>query len=125
MDEEDPAQAFEVQKLILRVDELRAEKGYEPYGADENGIDLGAAPLNPALMAAWQQSVMPQPTEPGQEFGGGAPEETGDFGSVSGEPDTADTPPSGQSDKPASGGSDFGPPKASVAKAFVYKIGDE
>ena len=124
MDEENPEERFEAQKLILRVDEMRAERGYEPYGPDDSGIDLGKAPLNPALMAAWQQSVMPEPTEPGQEFGGGPAEDTGDFGSVPGEPASPDAKPSPAAT--SGSGSDFGSSgKDTVAKAFVYRIGDD
>jgi len=67
LDPVNEATEWEAKKLILSLDELRAEKGYEAWDGP-----LGAAPLNPSLIGPWQQSQ--QPTEPGQDFGGAAPE---------------------------------------------------
>lgn len=135
LDEEDAAQAWEAQKLILRVDELRAERGYEPYGQDEGGIDIGTAPLNPALMAAWMQANAPAP-DPGEEFGGQAPGDSQDFGQVPGDEGGGagdGAPPAASGKPPPPGGSDFGgaskgandKPSAGMAKAMVYSIGGD
>ncbi|MDR3514884.1 MAG: phage portal protein [Azospirillaceae bacterium] len=51
LDVDDDAQQWEARKLILTLDELRAEKGYQPLGHP-----LGSAPLNPALVPAWMES---------------------------------------------------------------------
>jgi hypothetical protein len=127
LDEEDQAQAFEAQKLILTVNEMRAERGYEPYPVDGEGPDMGTAPLNPALIGVWQQAVQPPPTEPGQEFGGEAVEESGDFGDAGDDTGPADA--GGADDAPAgvppASGGGFGGAKPEMAKAYVYKIGED
>lgn len=126
LDEEDEEQAFEAQKLILTVNEMRAERGYEPYPNDGDGPDMGQAPLNPALIGIWQMAVQPQPTEPGQEFGGAPVEDTGDFGQVPGDSDDAS---GGNSEAPggvpSSSADSYGAAKPTVAKAFVYRIGSD
>ncbi len=68
LDPRDEARDWEGRKLVLTVDELRARMN-EPPHPDKT---LGGAPLNPALIGLYQQSVQPQ----GQDFGGGG----GDFG---------------------------------------------
>lgn len=49
LDPEDAERKFEKQKLILTVDELRAEEGYEKH----DDPLMGAAPLNPSLMGTF------------------------------------------------------------------------
>lgn len=117
LEEEDPEQAWAAQQLILTVNELRAEKGYEPYPAESDGPDLGAAPLNPALMPAWIQATMPQT----QEFGGEKPESSEDFGVVPGDGGGKPAPGMPSDSKPPkmdTGGS-FGGKKPSMAKAYI------
>ena len=63
LDEEDAEKEWDAKKLILTVDELRAEQGYEPLG----GV-IGDAPLNPNLMGLYMQENAPQQPEP--DFGG-------------------------------------------------------
>lgn len=122
LDEEDAEESFAAQQLILTVNEMRAERGYEPYPTDGEGPDMGQAPLNPALIPIWQMAVQPQPEQPGEEFGGEAPEETGDFGDA-GDAEADDAKPGGV---PSSGGDSFGGGQPEMAKAFVYKIrGDD
>lgn len=122
LDEEDAEEAFAAQQLILTVNEMRAERGYEPYPTDGEGPDMGQAPLNPALIPIWQMAVQPPPEQPGEEFGGEAPEETGDFGDA-GDGAADDAKPGGM---PSSGGDSFGGGQPEMAKAFVYKIrGDD
>lgn len=127
LEEEDQEQLFQAQQLILTVNEMRAERGYEPYPTDGEGPDMGAAPLNPALIPIWQMAVQPQPTEPGQEFGGEAPEETGDFGDAGsdGATDAESAGGGGPPGVPAASGGGFGGAKPDVAKAFVYRIGGD
>ena len=86
LDDEDEKQKFEEDKLILSVNELRANRGYDKMDAA-----WGDAPLNPSLVGAWQaeaqagQEDYGQPGEaagPGEDkpdFGGGADGEQ-DFG---------------------------------------------
>lgn len=87
LDEEDEKTVFERKKLIMSVNEMRAESGMEK--ADGK---WGDAPLNPSLVGVWQQEAMPQQEDYGQP--GAAPggdqqqgdQEGGDFGQ-SGEDD--------------------------------------
>jgi hypothetical protein len=65
----DPANAdkkHEMRKLVLTVDEVRAEEGYDAMDSE-----LGSAPLNPSLMGAWSQlNQMQEPEDFGQPDGG-------------------------------------------------------
>lgn len=80
LDPDDAAQRWDAQKLVLTVDEVRAERGYKPMAGP-----LGAAPLNPALIQPWltiqqstgQQSARqqagkadPAPADPTSGFSG-------------------------------------------------------
>ena len=61
LDGEDEKWRQEAAKLILSVDEMRAEQGYESWAqANPGGADLGAAPLNPSLLGPWMQAQQPQ-----------------------------------------------------------------
>lgn len=138
LDAKDEAREWESKKLVLTVDELRAEMGYEGH-PDEK---LGAAPLNPSLIGPWMQ--MQQPAQQGQDFGGGA---GGDFGAApddaggdgQDEPDQGDVDGQDEPDRGAgadpgsadpaggefgggSGGGDFG--KALAASAVIYTVGE-
>ncbi len=140
VEQEDQDKAWEAKKLILKVDELRAEQGYGPWGAEDNGVDLGAAPINPSLLAPWQASQAglqpPEPEEPqGPDFG----EEPGQGGDA-GEPGKQPIKDKSQQDE----GGDFGGKKqgdfgggtggakatpsdqAAMAKAFptIYAVGE-
>lgn len=110
LDPIDEARDWEAKKLILTVDELRAEKGYEPHPDKQ----LGAAPLNPSLVGPWMQ--LNQPAQQGQDFGGQGGGQ--DFGTApeddeddAGQPG-ADAPgPDQPQDDPGQGGApagDFG-----------------
>ncbi len=70
--EEDKKWQQEYRKLAYTVNELRAVEGDDPY-PKEDGLDLGTAPLNPALLPAWQAKQQADNPQPGQEFGAGAP----------------------------------------------------
>lgn len=75
----DPADAdkkHEIRKMVLTVNEARAEEGYESMEGP-----LGDAPLNPSLVGPWMQ--MTQQQDQPQDFGqppegGGAPDDQGD-----------------------------------------------
>ena len=56
LDLEDADKKFESRKLILTVDEMRAEEGYEKH---PNPV-LGGAPLDPNLVGVYLQATMPQ-----------------------------------------------------------------
>lgn len=121
LDEEDAKTVFERKKLIMTVNEMRAEDGM----GKADGT-WGDAPLNPSLVGAWQQEAMaPQEDygQPGEQPGQGQPD-GGDFG---------------QTDEQGGEGEDFGdqgndaPPAeeqpkqdpAAMAKAFglpVFRI---
>ncbi|MCW5600412.1 phage portal protein [Nitrosomonas sp.] len=49
LDEEDEEKRHELRKTVLKVNELRAQEGYDPV--EES---WGEAPVNPALLGAWQ-----------------------------------------------------------------------
>lgn len=76
LDPRDAQQRFEMRKLILTVNEARAEEGYEKMDGP-----LGDAPLNPAMLGAWQQA---QGGGDGHDFGdesaAGASVQPGDDG---------------------------------------------
>jgi hypothetical protein len=75
---EDDARRFEKQKLILTVDEMRAEEGYEAHPNKQ----LGSAPLNATLVSPWMQLNGMAGQQPGAGEGEGADEDKGekDFG---------------------------------------------
>ena len=102
LQQEDKAQEWEAKKLILSVDELRAEKSYKPFHMPE----IGGLILNPSLvgaqqaaMQAAQQAAQPQQ---GGDFGGAAPgakPDFGDPGADEGDDDEKDGPPGGGGDE--------------------------
>ncbi len=109
LDEEDDAKAWEAQKLILTVNELRAERGYEAMEGP-----LGEAPINPSLISPWMQ--LNAPPQQGADFGGQQPGP--DFGDGGGEDGDGGQPeqgepqdqqqPADQDEQPAAPGGDFG-----------------
>lgn len=54
LDQEDATRKFEKQKLILTVDEMRAQEGYQSHPDPL----LGSAPLNPSLAGIYMNGVM-------------------------------------------------------------------
>ena len=62
LDPEDQQRKFESRKLILTVDEMRAEEGYEKLDGP-----LGAAPLNSSLIGPWMQFQQPEAEPPQAE----------------------------------------------------------
>jgi hypothetical protein len=126
LDPQDQSQKFEMRKLITTVNEARAEDGYEPMKGP-----LGDAPLNPQLMAVWQQISgigQPEPAEgdfgdpnaeggaaPGEEEEPAQPEATEQSAPASAEPvdgdgtENADDPERGVDEVTGSGDDlDFG-----------------
>lgn len=128
LDEEDQKTVFERKKLIMTVNEMRAEDGMDKVDGD-----WGDAPLNPSLVGVWQaenQQGQEDYGQPGQPPGQGGPDD-GDFGQGDeqgndfGRGDDAD----GQQDFGQAGDQDFGDkqpaPKPDMAKAFglpVFRI---
>jgi len=130
LDEEDEKTVFERKKLILTVNEMRAEDGLEKAEGK-----WGDAPLNPSLVGVWQQEAMPQQEDYGQPGaqpggdgqdggqGGGADFGQGDDGQEQdfGQPD-------GDGGEPQDGGQGQQPPdqqQPDMAKAFglpVFRI---
>jgi hypothetical protein len=92
LDEEDEKQAFERNKLILTVNEMRAQDSLEPITEA-----WGDAPLNPSLISAWQaeqqqgQEDYGQPGADGQAQPGDYDQQPKDFGD-GGKQDFGDTP---------------------------------
>lgn len=66
LDPEDQDKRHEMRKLVLTVNEARAQEGY-----DKLDSPLGEAPLNPSLMGAWQQIQQAQAPEDFGQPGGG------------------------------------------------------
>lgn len=102
LDREDEERDWEAKKLILSLDELRAEKGYEKWPDGK----LGGAPINASLLSAWQAENQ----ENQQDFGtvpeGGEGPEGGQDNEGQ-EADGADGSPGGGSDGNTQEG-DFG-----------------
>jgi hypothetical protein len=55
LDQEDDEKKHELKKMILTVDEIRAEEGYEKHPDPK----LGAAPVNSTLMGVYMQGIQP------------------------------------------------------------------
>lgn len=66
LDEQDDTQRQEMRKLVLTVNEIRAEEGYDPMKGP-----IGDAPVNPSLIGPWMQ-IMQGPA-PGEEAGAPMP----------------------------------------------------
>lgn len=92
LDTADEQKEWEAKKLILTVNELRAEQGYEAMDGP-----LGDAPLNPTLMGPWMQ--MQQAQQP-EDFGQPDAQESGQEDDQN--PDTEDgqEPPQSRQDGP-------------------------
>jgi len=62
LDPQNADEKFELRKLLLTVNEARAEEGYEAIKGP-----MGDAPLNPQLVGPWMQLTQQQPEQP--DFG--------------------------------------------------------
>lgn len=126
LDEEDEKQVWERKKMTRTVNEIRAEDG-----VDKVDGAWGDAPLNPALVGAWQaenqqgQEDYGTPGAPGQQD----PDANGtdDFGQQDGKPGGEDfgTPDDAGGDQQQPGGQPPGEDKQAMAKAFglpVFRI---
>jgi hypothetical protein len=78
LEEEDGEKKHELRKLLLTIDELRAEENYPPHPDPK----IGAAPANPSLLTIYQESLNPQP---GASDEGGNGQGDLDFGDGGGE----------------------------------------
>lgn len=76
LDEADEQKEWEAKKLVLTVNELRAEQGYDALDGP-----LGEAPLNPSLIGPWMQIQQAQQPE---DFGQ-APDAAGPGGEQDGQ----------------------------------------
>ena len=119
LEEEDRARIWEAKKIILTVDEMRAEEGHGPHPNPK----IGALPVNKDLIPAAMTlqnpgpeegdfgAMAPEQQEPGEDFGGEKPEpeEPGeDFGADAPEqPDPGDDF-GGEAPAPAEPGDDAG-----------------
>lgn len=74
LDPEDADKKHEVRKLVLTINEMRAEEGYEAMEGP-----LGDAPANPSLIGVWSQM---QQAEQGNQDGQGDQQGAEDFGTV-------------------------------------------
>lgn len=116
LNEEKPETVFERKKLTMTVNEMRAEDGREKITQA-----WGDAPLNPALMGAWQTENQQQPEDFGQPGAGGdqgggdqgGGDQAGDFGQAD---DGGDFGDPGAEQDPAAGG-DQGAPGDQAAGA--------
>lgn len=138
LDEEDKEQAWEAAKLVLTVDEIRAQEGMQPHP----NPDLGALPVNPSLIGPAMQLMHPEQQPQGTDFGGqgdgqdfgdedtgqgggggqdGPGDPTGATGDDKPDPQAPGAPQDGEfgNPTPAGGGADFG--KALSASA-IYGI---
>lgn len=114
LDEEDEKQQFERKKLVLTVNEMRAEDGYDKLDAA-----WGEAPLNPSLVGAWQAETQASAEDYGTPDADGeaTPADGGgdkpDFGDSDGDQDF------GGDDKPPAAP---GAPPEQVAKSFGLPV---
>lgn len=140
IEEEDETQAWEGKKLVLSVDELRSEMGYEAWKVkNTEGPDMGQAPLNPSLLGPWMQAQQaeqqPDYGSPDMGHNGGPP--MGDD-ATPGKPTDAKQPPgqeqTGGAPGPAGGdedGGDYGDsePAGDFGKALdastIFHIGGD
>lgn len=132
LDEEDEDKRHELRKMVLTVNEARAQEGYDPLEGP-----IGDAPLNPSLVGPWMQLTQQQGDEQ-EDFGQppegddaqGEGEEQGAQDDGAGDADGEPTVRSDEGDQggaaPAEADGDEGDP---IAKSFglpVLKIwGDD
>jgi hypothetical protein len=96
LDEEDLAVRDQRARLVLTVNELRAEEGYAAMDGP-----LGEAPLNPSLVGPWLQLTQQQTPQPGEDFG-----QPGQYD------ERQDQDPAGEGGQEQDPGPDFGQPPA-------------
>jgi hypothetical protein len=134
--DEDEKWSQESKKMILSVDELRAEQGYERWSSvNTEGPDMGGAPLNQSLIGPWMQAQRAaQQPQGGDQGDFGQPPAGGDSDAEgvaaqqpdgqpgTGSPDDASgdqPPPQDSADGGGGGGGEFG-----KALPTIYSIGD-
>jgi len=99
LDEEDEDKRHELRKMVLTVNEARAQEGYDPLEGP-----IGDAPLNPSLVGPWMQLTQQQGDE--QEDFGQPPE--GEYEKGEGEEQGAQDDGAGGSDGEPTVGPDEG-----------------
>lgn len=113
LDGDGAKERFEMRKLVMTWNEGRSEQGYDAVLGD-----LGDAPLNPALMTAWQAQQQAQQQAEQEDFG--TPEDPGE---TPPQASTEPAPPPEQDFGEAPGGDgDAAPGQAVVTKAFGFPI---
>lgn len=100
LDSEDEDKRFEMRKLVLSVNEIRAQEGFEACKES-----WGEAPVNPALIGAWQAEQQQQNQDFGQPGDQQAP---GQDGGAPQQPGAAGGQDFGEADGQDAGGGDFG-----------------
>jgi hypothetical protein len=133
LDEDDPKQAWEEEKLALTWGELRARRGDEV----NPNPDLDNIPLNPAFIGPWQAAQQAKqqqqgdfgsvPGEAGTPVAGAPPgQDDGNGSDGAGPPASPGAPPGAAPPKPgalkppsAAGGEDFGKALSSIWKVEV------
>jgi hypothetical protein len=106
MDPEDADKKQEMRKLVLTVNEIRAEEGHQAMEGP-----LGDAPINPSLIQPWLQFNPPPQMQ--SEQGDGQPEAQGDEQGKNEEDDdqqVAELPAFGDENRPPDFGKAFGLP---------------
>ena len=135
MEDTDEKQSFEEIKMCGTVNELRASRG-----EDKITEPWGDAPLNPSLIAVWQQGQQQDYGQPGEAAPGAPPDNgfgsPGDEGAAGDEPGDPDNQPEGAPPPDEAGpgsapqgpsGGNPPPPPQPMNKAFglpVYAISD-
>lgn len=131
LDPEDGEKKHEIRKLVLTVDEMRAQEGFEKHPDP----DVGGAPLNPSLVSIYSQKMQAE-QQPQQDFGqpgapeqpqgeeppaqpdfGGDAKDEGDFDGTNGEPDFGQ-----QAKKPDPGPEDANDTPLDFGKAFPFEV---
>lgn len=107
LDDEDSEKREERARLVLTVNEMRAQEGYDKYPGD-----LGDCPVNPSMIAPW--TAMKQAEQQPQE-------DFGDAGDGSGAPGSGDN----AGDKPGTSGDMAGDPSKSGPPGAAANSGDE
>lgn len=125
LDEEDEDKRHELRKMVLTVNEARAQEGYDPLDGP-----IGDAPLNPSLVGPWMQLTQQQEGEQ-EDFGQppegddaqGEGEEQGAQDDGAGDADGEPTVRSDEGDQggaaPAEADGDEGDP---IAKSFGLQV---
>lgn len=106
LDEQDQQQKFEMRKLVLTVNEARAQEGIPPLKGP-----MGDAPINPSLVGPWMQLTQAPP----EGEGGDGPPPPGGLDESHGEPPPEEADAAGDPQAPQE--AQDAPPDQGQAKA--------